>query len=370
MRILPAALAISAAVHGGAVAWVSTRPQPKPELPRPVTIAPIEVVPAEPPPTEVTLLDDHTVVATAPTASPAHHTRTGNARHEIVASRGHGTETAQPTGEPPHGESPQPPHNRYMTMRHPKLEKGPSAAFWDKFAANTKPLQPKDIASEQLAAELATTDGHLGDPRWIANATSEQVLAERARQVEQRYEQAHAELRPDGAGTKAEHQTFRARFNPDGTIAALDDKANLQRKGLGASFDVTDAMMRSKGIDPYSSYKLKVLDETRDERAAIGKRYRTQQLAQSRQHMQKNLARLWATTQDLAARKQGLFELWDDCAETGSAELVAGGTSARTYLVGFIRTKLPAGSAEAYTPDEPARLNKQRRPRAAFRPYD
>ncbi|HEU4611993.1 MAG TPA: hypothetical protein VFS15_07940 [Kofleriaceae bacterium] len=369
MRILPAALAISAAIHGGAVAWVSTRSPPNPELPRPVTIAPIEVVPPEPP-TEVTLLDDHTVVAAAPTASPARHTRPGNARHEIVASRGRGTETAQPSAEPPHGESPQPPHNRYRTMRHPTIEKGPSDAFWDKFAANTKPLQPKDIASEQRADELASAEAHLGNPRWIANASPDQVAAERVRLVEKRYEQAHAELRPDGAGTKAEHQTFRARFNPDGTIAALDDKANLQRKGLGASFDVSDAIMRSKGIDPYSSYKLKVLDETRDERVAIGKRYRTQQLAQSRQHMQKNLARLWATTHDLAARKQGLFELWDDCAETGSAELVAGGTSARTYLIGVIRAKLPAGSTEAFTADELARLNKQRRSRAAFRPYD
>lgn len=142
-------------------------------------------------------------------------------------------------------------------------------------------------------------------------------------------------------------------------------------------------MMRRHGQDPYASYKLRVLDETRDERAAIGKRYRTQQLAQSRQLMQKNLDRLWASTLDVAARKQGLFELWDDCAETGpemepggftppgaNDELVAGGTSARSQLVGFVRSKLPAGTAGAFTADELARFNKQRKSRAEFQPYE
>ena len=35
-----------------------------------------------------------------------------------------------------------------MTMRHPKLEHGPSSDFWARFAANTKPLQPNEIAGE------------------------------------------------------------------------------------------------------------------------------------------------------------------------------------------------------------------------------
>jgi hypothetical protein len=195
------------------------------------------------------------------------------------------------------------------------------------------------------------------------------VRAEREKLVAKKYVQDSAELLPDGAGTKAEHHTFNARFSPDGTVARIDDKPNVRVHGLTGEFDVTDAMMRRHGQDPYASYKLKVLDETRDERAAIGKRYRTQQLAQSRQLMQRNLERLWASTPDLAARKQGLFELWDDCAETGSDELVAGGTSARKHLIGFVQSKLPAGSANAFTADELARFNKQRKSHAKFQPY-
>ncbi|HEY5948879.1 MAG TPA: hypothetical protein VIV40_25485, partial [Kofleriaceae bacterium] len=238
--------------------------------------------------------------------------------------------------------------------------------------ANTKPLKPKDVAGEQLSDEIATAEGHLGNPKWIANASADEVAAERGKLVQKRYEKSTAELQPDGQGTKADHHTFRAKFNPDGTIASLDDKRNLRANKipLSGEFDVTDAMMRRHGIDPYSSYKLKVLDDTREERAAIGKRYRTQQLAQSKQLMQKNLERLWSVAQDLAARKQGLFELWDDCAEAGSAELIAGGASARAHVIGFIRSKLPAGSTQAFTADELARFNKQRRSHATFSPYE
>ena len=184
-----------------------------------------------------------------------------------------------------------------------------------------------------------------------------------------RDELANRELQPDGSGRKAEHKTFRVKVAADGS-AKIHDKANLQRKGLlGASFDVTDGAMRAAGIDPYASYKLKVLDETRAERVAIGKRHRTQQLAQSKAHAQNNLVRLWSTTADLGARKQGLFELWDECAETGSDELIAGGRAAREHVVGFIRSKLPATGPEAFTAEELTRFNKQRRSTATFAPY-
>ena len=101
----------------------------------------------------------------------------------------------------------------------------------------------------------------------------------------------------------------------------------------------------------------------------MGKQHRTQQLAQSRQHVHKNLEWLWANTTDLAARNQGLFDLWDDCAETGTDELVAGGRSAREYVIGFIRSKLPSGGATAFSANDLARLNGQRKSQATFAPY-
>jgi hypothetical protein len=374
MRKLPAALAISAAVHGGVVVWLQTRPHDKTESARQVRRTTVEVVPApaaEPPPTEITLLDDDTVARLERgTSKPGSR---GKNRQQVASSsratsRGTTTETAPPGNSPP-GNAP-PSRNPLMTMRHPTIENGPSAAFWEKFEANTKPLQPKDIAGEQRDDEIATAEAHLNNPRWIANASPADVAAEREQLVRKRYEKSTSDLQPDGDGMKTERHTFKTKFNPDGTVASIKDKPNVRPHGAGLEFDATDALMRSKGIDPYSSEKLKVLDDTREERYEIGKRYRSQQLAQSRSLVQQNLERLWAMTTNLAARKQGLFELWDDCAESGSAELVAGGSAARAQVVGFIRSKLPAGSASAYTADELARFNKHRKSSTPFAPYE
>lgn len=376
MRALPTAFAVSAVLHGVAIAWVQLR-EPPAEPERPVALTPIEIVPPpapEPPPTEVTLLDDHSVAAIAPAPSSPRHTEPRKRDTPRITT---GTTTTPSRGEnapaAPDATQPQqtaPPHSTLMTMRHPTIEKGPSAAFWDKFAANTKPLQQNDVASEQLADDIASAETNLGNPKWIANATPRQVAAEREKLLAKRYARATSELKADGAGTKSEHRTFKARFNGDGTVASIDDGANVKLEGLGGSFDATDALMRKVGIDPYSSAKLKVLDDTRDERVALGKRYRTQQLAQSRRLAQKQLDQLWTSMIDPAARKQALFELWDDCAETGTAELVVGGRAARSQVVGFIRSRLPAGSAHAYTEAELDRFNKRRRSRATFAPYE
>ena len=126
--------------------------------------------------------------------------------------------------------------------------------------------------------------------------------------------------------------------------------------------------MRSRGIDPYASQKLRFLDRTRDQRVAIGQEHRRAQLAQSDLAMRRNIDRLWASTTDRVARKQGLFELWDDCAESGDAALIAGGTAARTLVTHFIQVRLRG--ADAFTVAEIARLNAVRRSKATFAPYE
>ena len=170
------------------------------------------------------------------------------------------------------------------------------------------------------------------------------------------------QLHADGQGAKSEHKTFNIKVAPDGTVD-IHDKPNWQQKGLfHAEFDVTDALMRSHGMDPYAAYKMKVLDETREERVEMGKQYRTQQLARSREIMNRNIARLVGSTTDTEVVKQGLFELWDDCAESGSDELVVAGRGAREQVIAYIRAHL------SYSPEEVARLNKLRRSQLPFAP--
>ena len=71
-----------------------------------------------------------------------------------------------------------------------------------------------------------------------------------------------------------------------------------------------------------------------------------------------------------AARRDALFELWDECAETGPEQLVTAGREARKLVVGVIRARLPAGSADAYSSDELVALNKTKQSKATFAPYE
>jgi len=141
---------------------------------------------------------------------------------------------------------------------------------------------------------------------------------------------------------------------------------------LGGGFNVDDWLLRRKGVDPYASRKLHVLDATRDERAELGSRHRREQLAHATILMQQNLEQVWASVHDRGARKQALFDLWDECAETGDTSLVEAGADARRLIIGFIRARLPAGGPDAYTDAELAALNgsKKKQSKAIFQPYE
>jgi hypothetical protein len=268
---------------------------------------------------------------------------------------------SHPRVEAPAIAPPPPKHSALMTMRHDTPELHPSAGFWEKFAANSPPI---------LDQSAGGVKERLGNQRWIDNASPDELEAEREKLLAMREDADAAELKPDGAGTKSEHKTFKIKFAGDGSVKRIDDKRNWQWVKIhgipiAATFDVSDMMMRQHGIDPYASYKLKVLDETRDQRVELGKRYRTQQLAQSRQLMQKNIERLVATARDADALKQGLFELWDDCAEDGpDDELLVAARAAREQVLGYIRAHVKL------TEEELARFNKQRKSRAIFTPYE
>jgi hypothetical protein len=187
------------------------------------------------------------------------------------------------------------------------------------------------------------------------------------------------ELHPSGRGTYTSDlgtglaRVATAHVARDGTVH-FDDAADFDIHvcGIGvcgkSSFD--DWIMRRHGIDPYASAKRAWLDRTRDQRAEIGARARTEDLAHSPLAMQRNLAAVWGRLADPIARKQAIFELWDEVAETGDAALVDGGAAARRYLVGFVRAHLPVGATGSFTVGELAVLNAHRRSIAAFAPYE
>ncbi len=137
---------------------------------------------------------------------------------------------------------------------------------------------------------------------------------------------------------------------------------------FGGTMDITAWLHRKFVGDPYSSRKLKLLDGTRDARIARGGAYRTEQLDRSAELMTRTLEELWRWTTVPALRKEALFELWDDC-EEGTGPRGEAGARARAIVLGWIRAKLPAGSPEAYTPEEIEAFTARRASKEPFTPY-
>jgi len=273
------------------------------------------------------------------------------------ASRG-STETSTQPSEPKQGK---PTHSDLMTMpKHkPTIEIGPD--FMADFLARSKPLPPiPDLPGARIDADIKDIRAKIRSGHGTGDDYAALAALNDAKE--------NVELKPAGGGRyESKKTTFVAKVDPDGTVH-IKNKPNLQIDWwhLSATFDVTDAVMRSHGADPYASEKAKFLDRTRDQRVEIGRAYKHEQLTHSAELMQQNVIRFWATTTDLRARKQNLFELWDECAETGDDDLVAGGNAARQFVLGFIQTKLRG--ADAYTAAELAQLNAHRHSKLVFAP--
>lgn len=172
-------------------------------------------------------------------------------------------------------------------------------------------------------------------------------------------------IHPDDSMT-TDQGTYTARIAPDGSVT-IEDAPNIQPDlwTLGATFDIDDAILRAHGEDPYASAKLSWLDRTRDVRVAQGTRYRADQLAQADSMMRANIDAMWARLPDDAARKQALFEMWDECAETGEPALVAAGRAARATLIAIAQERL---GPNAFTPAELSAFNARRTSSQRFDP--
>ena len=352
MRVLPA-LAISVLGHGIAIGWLATHNIATPRVMPQLVIAPR--VPVQPParPAEV-----------EPIAIEYIGASTGHGGGAGLAASG-----TEPTHRGEHGtggHSNGPSHSDLMTMRRPVLNMGLSPEFWAQFYAKEVHAQPNPIEGERIGDDIAALEQDLHDPEWMRHASPDQLREAREALVAAQDARDAHELKQDGDGYKAEHPTWEGRVDPDGNVH-FKDKPNWQQHGLTASFDATDALMREHGEDPYAAEKKKFLDDTREERYQIGKRYKHQELARSAELAQETLTWIWSQTTDTRERKDAVFELWDACAESGDDDLVAGGKAARAMIVGFIQAHLVG--ADAYTPAELTELNAHKASNETFAPY-
>jgi hypothetical protein len=164
------------------------------------------------------------------------------------------------------------------------------------------------------------------------------------------------------AGFVTDVGTFVARVDPEGRVSFHD-------KGVFASYASLTIYGRFGGVSAPRE-KQAFLEDTFEERFAMRAEHGARVMEIAIEHLPRYLAAVWRYREwSLQTRKRILFELWDECAERGSAAELAAAGAARAIIIGFIRRRLPKGTAAAYSAAELARLNRQRSSKARFEPY-
>jgi hypothetical protein len=347
-------------VRDGDVLAVQLHPRaPAPPAPLPLDGEPVDVVlldATEPAPAAPHVAPPATAAIARASTNRRDISRSPAAREAAISL---GTVPPREPSGAPGADQPAGTPSRGLRMRGSEPAEVPgarlSADFIQRFLDASKPLEPApDIPGERIGNAIKDLR------RRMRTAHPDEVEVLRAQVMALTAERDAEELRAAGRGTyQATKETFTAKVDADGSVHLEDRRENL---------DSQDKFMLGKGIDPYARDKLGLLDRTRDQRVAIGQRHRREQLGHATELMQRNIDRLWASTTDLAARKNGLFQLWDECAEAGSEDLVTAGTAARALVLGAIRGRL--SGANAYTAAELAQLNAHRHSTAAFAPYE
>jgi hypothetical protein len=394
------ALVASVAVHAGAAAWLAFAvARDEGALPRP----PLEAFAQAPAPRtaswiEVAVLDDVREPA-EPTRSRAigRTSRIAATSHEPVG------EPAASAGESPPGES-QPsalPPGSLLRMRSVDL-RAPSDVLRSTDVAYSPPPEPSGrlewhhdgsgLIHDRVTTVHVDPDGvaHFQDKsdfeihsplpslhtlRHLPSALKEMPAAVHEamkgwyRDVQKQNEflehydrRQHLAEIPNGCADYAELNCIDPDL-PEPPKPPIDPGALLS-----GTADVSSWLQRKLVGDPYASRKKKLLEDTFAERAAHGEAYRADQLVHAAEDMQHNLELLWTSALDTPQRRAAMFDLWDECSE-GAGPLGEAGQRARDVLMMWIRDKLPAGSADAYTADELAAFAQRRHSRQAFEPY-
>jgi hypothetical protein len=185
-------------------------------------------------------------------------------------------------------------------------------------------------------------------------------------------------LTADGkGGFRGKRPGYRFSIDSDGSIHFADrppielgPALLLGMVGIVGTFDLTDLVMRLHGDDPYSYDKARVIELTRDMRSKMTDHDRAHRLREAVAVLPRQLLALWSR-RDLApaGRRKMLFSLWDELLEGGTSPEARAAIEARTTILTFVRTRIPAGTPDAFTPTELTQLNARRRSQATFAPY-
>ena len=163
-------------------------------------------------------------------------------------------------------------------------------------------------------------------------------------------------------------------FDPRSGDVSFTDRPGFQYEGFGSSssgregltfnFDLNDGMHRRHGSDPRQSERRWLMSRTQSYRDTASDAAVATQATTAGRSVRGRLQRILDDeTRPIEARRAQIFRTWDQCSE----EEV--GLATRRAIVAFVRERLPAGSATAFTSGEISRLNGGRRSTEPFAPY-
>ena len=130
------------------------------------------------------------------------------------------------------------------------------------------------------------------------------------------------------------------------------------------TFDLTDVYYRMLGEDPYRYEKARFLSSTYQMRIKLATESQIHDMRRALHDLPGRLEKLWAdTTHPPAARRLMICMLWSELYRDAS------GREATAVINHFVRTRLPLGSRDAYTPAEIESCNAGADHGAKFDPY-
>jgi len=271
---------------------------------------------------------------------------------------------------------------------------GPPSAESSPGTSRTVPIAPWNV----VPSAVARGDVASGVPGPPSSADVERAMeAEIDAALREAARAPHLSERPppslrrtsDG-GYRWEGTGFSARIEPDGAVS-FSDLPGFRFGGLGPEpdptafadfrpapgalppgstvdvrfrFDITEALERRHGNDPYYADRAWFLEQTEAVRDRLARRHVEEQ---HRRQLLRLRGRLDALVRDesrpLAARHREVFATWDDFDEDEV------GRRARDALIAFVRDRWPEGSANAFTDAELDALNTGRASTERFEPY-
>jgi hypothetical protein len=192
------------------------------------------------------------------------------------------------------------------------------------------------------------------------------------------------------------HKKFRAILHADGRMTFSDlpsmkpsrtgpPQAGMPGPTGGRGPGLAEGLIAASGQELYVKEKRQLMEWTYELRLQMAIDFAERNIEKRLKSLYRELMSSWHKSGGTPEeRREDIFERWDECEESFAPklpELLAdapasiddkrreAGRAARDTIEEFVRTHLPEGSTDGFTPGELRRFNARRKSRAKFDPY-